>query len=116
MADNHSGLLYCMCSFKVPKMLAASLTATWAATAAMHAQQRFALTYLLRLDLAGDAIGRLPDALQVLAKADGVLAGGCASPVQQQGQQLVLGQVGNRLRSQGMHAGPRLSLDKNDNN
>lgn len=67
--------------------------------------------YLLRLDLAGDAIGCLLEALQALAKADGVLAGGCASPVQQQGQQLVLGQVGNRLRSQGMHLGPRLSLD-----
>ena len=50
--------------------------------------------------------------LQLVPKPDAVLSTPAVSPVQHHGQQFVLGQVNHRLRTQVMHAGTSLSLEK----
>lgn len=57
-----------------------------------------------------NAISCLLEVLQLVSKAYAVCPSCSLCPVQEQGQQLVLGQMGNRFWAQIVHARPSLSL------
>lgn len=71
------------------------------------------LSHMEGLDGAGNAMWVLLEVLQAVPKPDGALARCLLRPVQQEGQQFMLGQVSHRLWAKIMHAGTGLSLNPN---